>query len=114
MMSAMICPELPEVQRTAMRMNVKLPLVYNKVLISDWRAFANAGVYEIGAPMAYHSRVMLDYPTSIGSYRAPSDPSEPMVVHMGHDTAYRGSAYQHPRSISRRPCAGLGHDFRSV
>jgi spermidine dehydrogenase len=34
--------------------------------------------------MAYHSRVMLDYPTSIGSYRAPSDPSEPMVVHMGH------------------------------
>jgi spermidine dehydrogenase len=84
MMSAMICPELPEVQRVAMRMNVKLPLVYNKVLIRNWQAFANAGVYEIGAPMAYHSRVMLDYPTSIGSYRSPSDPSEPMVVHMGH------------------------------
>jgi spermidine dehydrogenase len=84
MMSAMICPELPEVQRAAMRMNVKLPLVYNKVLIRNWQAFANAGVYEIAAPMAFHSRIMLDYPVNIGSYRSPSDPSEPMVVHMGH------------------------------
>jgi hypothetical protein len=72
MMSAMICPELPEVQRAAMRMNVKLPLVYNKGLIRNWQAFADAGVYEIGAPMAFHSRVMLDYPVSIGSYRSPS------------------------------------------
>jgi spermidine dehydrogenase len=84
MMSAMICPELPESQRAAMRMNVKLPLVYNKVLIRNWQAFANAGVHEIGAPMAFHSRVMLDYPVNIGSYRSPSNPAEPMVVHMGH------------------------------
>jgi spermidine dehydrogenase len=91
MMSAMICPELPQMQRTAMRMNVKLPLVYNKVLIRNWQAFANAGVYEISAPMAFHSRVMLDYPVSIGSYRFPSDPSEPMVVHMGHVPHIEGS-----------------------
>jgi spermidine dehydrogenase len=84
MMAAHLAPELPEAQRTALRQCVKAPLVYSKALVRDWRAFARLGVHEIHSPLAFHSRVKLDYPVHLGGYRSPTRPEEPMVLHLVH------------------------------
>jgi spermidine dehydrogenase len=93
-----IMPELPQGQREALARNVKAPLVYTNVLVRNWQAWMKLGVHEISAPMSVHSRIKLDYPVSLGGYRHPRDPSEPIVIHMtyvpsvpGHDarTQYR-------------------------
>ena len=42
------------------------------------------GVHEITNPMGFFSRLKLDYPVSIGDYRFPSSPDEPMVLHLVH------------------------------
>jgi spermidine dehydrogenase len=83
-----LMPELPEGQQDALRACVKAPLVYSKVAIRNWEAFARLGVHEIYSPMAFSARVKLDYPVTLGRYRHPRDPSEPMVVHMVHVPAF--------------------------
>jgi spermidine dehydrogenase len=34
--------------------------------------------------MSFHSRVALDFPVSLGGYRHPRDPGEPMLLHLVH------------------------------
>jgi len=75
---------LPDGQAAALRQNVKLPLVYSNVLVRDWRAWQRLGVHEIYGVSSFHSRVKLDYPVSMGGYRFPRDPAEPIVLHMVH------------------------------
>jgi spermidine dehydrogenase len=77
-----LMPELPEAQKRALGLDVKLPLVYTNVAIRDWRAFAKLGVHRIHSPHAYFSDVKLDYPVTLGGYRNPRDPAEPMLLHM--------------------------------
>jgi spermidine dehydrogenase len=84
MMIPYIMPELPEAQRQALALNVKTPLIYTKVLVRDWHPWINLGVHDIAAPMSFHTRVKLDYPVSLGGYRHPRDPSEPMCLHLSH------------------------------
>jgi spermidine dehydrogenase len=79
-----IMPELQAAQRQALAQNVKAPLVYTKVLVRNWHPWVKLGVHEISAPMSFHSRVKLDYPVSMGGYRHPRDPSEPMCLHLVH------------------------------
>jgi spermidine dehydrogenase len=79
-----IMPELPAVQREALAKNVKTPLVYTNVLTRNWRPWVKLGVSDISAPMSFHARVKLDFPVSLGGYRNPSRPDEPIVVHMVH------------------------------
>jgi spermidine dehydrogenase len=79
-----IMPELPAPQREALALNVKTPLVYTNVLVRDWQAWLRLGVHDIVAPMSFHSRVKLDFPVSLGSYRHARDPSEPMCLHLVH------------------------------
>jgi spermidine dehydrogenase len=79
-----IMPELPAPQRDALARNVKTPLVYTNVLIRNWQPWARLGVHEISAPMSFHTRVKLDFPVSLGGYRHPGDPSEPMCLHLVH------------------------------
>jgi spermidine dehydrogenase len=84
MMIPHIVPDLPEPQRAALSQNVKTPICYTNVLVRNWRAFAKLKVNSISAPMAFHHQVSLDFPVSLGGYRHPRDPSEPMLVHMVH------------------------------
>ena len=79
-----IMPELPDAQKHALALGVKLPLVYVNVAIRNWHAFVKLGVDEIYSPYAYFSNIKLDYPVSLGGYRNPRDPSEPMLLHMVH------------------------------
>jgi spermidine dehydrogenase len=79
-----IMPELPQPQREALALNVKQPLVYTKVLVRDWKAWAKLGVHEISAPDSFHCRLKLDYPVSLGGYRHPRRPEEPIGLHLVH------------------------------
>jgi len=75
-----LCPELPEPQKQALAYGVKAPLVYTHVLIRNWTAFRALGVHQVLAPGSYHSYVSLDFPVSLGDYRFPRTPEEPMVL----------------------------------
>jgi spermidine dehydrogenase len=77
-----ICPELPEKQKEALSYLVKAPLVYTHVALRNWTAFHKLGVHHIVAPGGYHTYVALDFPVSLGQYRFPSHPEEPMVLFM--------------------------------
>jgi spermidine dehydrogenase len=77
-----ICPELPEKQKEALSYLVKAPLVYTHVALRNWTSFHKLGVHHIVAPGAYHTYTALDFPVSLGTYKFPSDPQEPVVLFM--------------------------------
>ena len=79
-----LCPELPEKQVEGLRYNVKVPLVYTKVMAKNWRAFAELGVSFVFYTNDFYKQVELDYPVSLGNYRFGASPDEPMVLHMCH------------------------------
>jgi len=77
-----ICSDLPEEQRKGLAYNVKIPLTYTKVMIPNWRAFADLGVRFVFYTNDFFKQVELDYPVSIGNYGFNADPDQPMVLHM--------------------------------
>jgi spermidine dehydrogenase len=77
-----LCPELPEAQRDALSYAVKVPIVYTNVLLRSWRAFAKLRLSRIYAPGCYHTALNLDLPVSVGAYRHPRTPEEPILLHM--------------------------------
>src|SRR5216684_4180845 len=77
-----LCPELPEKQKEALSYLVKMPLVYSHVALRNWTSFAKLNVHHIVAPGGYHTYTALDFPVSLGQYRFPSNPEEPMVLFM--------------------------------
>ncbi|MEA2937074.1 MAG: spermidine dehydrogenase, partial [Alphaproteobacteria bacterium] len=84
MMIPHLMPELPAAQRAALAQNVKTPIVYTNVLVRNWRAFAELKVHAINAPVSFHNQVPLDFPVSLGGYRHPRHPSEPVCLHLAH------------------------------
>jgi spermidine dehydrogenase len=82
MMIPYVCDELPEPQKEALRYGVKVPLVYTAVALRNSRAFHTLGVRQIACPGMYHAGVRLDIPVSIGNYRFPHDPDDPIVIRM--------------------------------
>jgi len=81
---ARICPEVGEAARGLLLQNVKSPLVYTKVWLRNWNAFMRLGVHKINGPTSFHSIVKLDYPVSLGKYKFPRTPPEPMGIHLVH------------------------------
>ena len=79
-----LCPELPEAQREALARSVKVPLSYVKVLVPNWRAFAELGVDFVYYTNEFYKQVELDYPVSLGGYSHARTPEEPMILHMCH------------------------------
>jgi spermidine dehydrogenase len=77
-----ICPDLPEKQKDALSYLVKTPLVYTHVALRNWMAFSKLNVQQIVAPGGYHNHTALDFPVSLGKYKFPSHPDEPMVLFM--------------------------------
>jgi len=87
-----LCPELPAAQKTAMAFAVKVPLVYTNVLIRDWTSFQKLGVSRVTAPGMWHTTVSLDFPVSVGRYRHPRRPDEPIVLHLSKSACKPGLA----------------------
>jgi len=77
-----LCPELPEKQRAALSYLVKAPLVYTHVAIANWTSLQKLGIHQVVSPGSYHCYTALDFPVSLGEYRFPSNPQEPMVLFM--------------------------------
>jgi spermidine dehydrogenase len=77
-----ICPELPEEQKAGLAYNVKVPLTYTKVMLPNWRAFAELGTDFVYYTGGFFKQAELDYPVSIGDYNFGNTPDDPMVVHM--------------------------------
>ena len=90
MMIPYIIKELVPAQSDALALNVKAPLVYVKVAVRNWRPWVERGVHEISNPMGFFSRVKLDYPVSLGNYRCPRSPDEPIILHLVHVPVARG------------------------
>lgn len=79
-----ICKELAAPTAEYFASNVRSPLLYTKVLLRNWESFAQLGVHKIAAPTAFLSTVKLDYPVSMGAYKFPTRPEEPMGLQLVH------------------------------
>jgi len=110
-----IVPEIAEPQRQALGQNVKAPLVYSNVMVRDWEPWVRLGVHEIMAPMSAHSRVKLDYPVSMGRYRHPRRPSEPIGLHMVHVPVTPGGDARTQFRVGRSKLLGMEFaDFEKI
>lgn len=79
-----LCDELPGAQVAALSSVPKIPLVYTKVAVPDWRRFKDIGTDFVYYPGGFYKQVEFAYPVSIGGYSAVTTPDEPMVLHMCH------------------------------
>lgn len=77
-----LCPDLPAAQKKGLSYGVKVPLTYTKVLVPNWRPFAQLGTDFVYYTKDLFKQVELDYPVSIGNYKRSQTPDDPMVLHM--------------------------------
>ncbi|GAB5413022.1 MAG: NAD(P)/FAD-dependent oxidoreductase [Congregibacter sp.] len=77
-----LCPELPQAQRNALSLQVKTPILYTNVALTNWRAWKEMGVGAFVAPGCYHINAMLDFPVTLGNYAFAQSPDDPVIVHM--------------------------------
>ena len=79
-----LCPDLSKQQKEALAFNVKIPLVYTKVLINNWRSFDELKTSFVYFTGGFYKQAELAYPVSLGDYKRSQTPDEPMIVHMCH------------------------------
>jgi spermidine dehydrogenase len=79
-----ICSDLGAAQRALLSRQVRAPMAYVNVALRNWRAWVKQGVHYVNNPSGFYSNVKLDYPVSLGGYRCPTHPDEPMILHLVH------------------------------
>jgi len=79
-----VCPDVPKDQAAALGSSVRAPLVYTNVLVRNWRSFVNLGFWRAYCPGSFFQSVRVNRPVSIGDYRFPQSPDEPVVLHLQH------------------------------
>ncbi len=79
-----ICPDISDVQKVALSKGIKTPLVYTKVLVPNWKAFAELGMDFVYYTGGFYKQVELAYPVSMGDYKGANSPDDPMILHMCH------------------------------
>ena len=79
---ASMCPELSQQQKDNLLYGVKGPMLIANVLLRDGRAFYGADSEIIQCPNSPFTLVTKAPPTSLGQYKATSNPDDPMVVYM--------------------------------
>ena len=79
---AQLSDELPAAQVRALQDQVKVPLLYTTVLLSNWQAWHRAGIAAIETPGGFWQEVGLDFPVSMGDIRFPQQPDAPMLLHL--------------------------------
>ena len=84
-----IAPELPEKQKEALAFGIKVPLTYVKVLVPNWKAFANLGLDYVFYTNRFFKQVELDFPISLGDYKCSKTPDDPMILHMIYVPLYK-------------------------
>ncbi|MEJ5999307.1 NAD(P)-binding protein [Paucibacter soli] len=106
----LLCPELPAQQREALNDQVRIPLIYGNVLLSHWRPFQRAGIAGLGLPGHLFDSLRIDFPVSIGRYRFPDSPDEPILLHFGGVVldGPAGAPEREQAAAGRRKLLGLG------
>ena len=77
-----LCPQLPDKQKEALSFQVKSPILYTNVVLTNWRAWKNLGIGAVVFPTGYHVNARIDFPVSYGDYKFSKNPDEPVVIHM--------------------------------
>ncbi|MDP5316942.1 NAD(P)-binding protein [Streptomyces poriferorum] len=100
--SSYVVPELPGEQVTAMRYGTKVPLVYARVALRDWRAFARARVSRVSTPSMFFSSFGLPTVTEIGDFAMPHRPELPTVVSLSATPGSPGLVCREQHKAGRR------------
>ena len=77
-----ICQELPRDQKTALAYAIKVPLLFTRVAVRNWRPWIKIGLHSVHSPGHYFSDVHLSMPLTFEGYSAARDPEEPMMLGM--------------------------------
>jgi spermidine dehydrogenase len=101
MMIPFLCPDLPETQKEALHYLVKIPLVYTSVGIRNWESFVKLGIQNVSSPGSYWSGVGLNAVVNIGDYRSPTNPEEPILLHMSRTPNKPGLPAREQHKIGR-------------
>jgi spermidine dehydrogenase len=96
-----LCPDLPTDQKKALSFAIKVPLIYTNVLIRNWSSFKRLGVSGIEVPNGFYSAIALDAPVSIGGYRHPKNPAEPIVLHLSRSVCKPGYPIRDQHRLGR-------------
>lgn len=96
-----LCPELPEKQKEALKYGTKVPLVYSVVAVRDWKPFRELGVRQVSSPGMYHTGVSLDQPISIGDYKCPQSPEDPILLRMTRTPCMPGLSERDQHKVGR-------------
>ncbi|WP_299538835.1 FAD/NAD(P)-binding protein [uncultured Streptomyces sp.] len=100
--SSYVMPELPPEQVTAMRYGTKVPLVYARVALRDWRPFARARLSRVSTPSMFFSSFGLPTVTEIGDFRMPHRPELPTVVSLSATPGSPGLTCREQHKAGRR------------
>jgi spermidine dehydrogenase len=101
MMIPYLCEDLPAAQKEALASATKVPLLYSNVVLRNGLAFDKLKANSIFAPGGYHTHVDIDLPVSIGEYRCPQAPRDPVVVHMSKSPCQAGLPARDQHRIGR-------------
>ncbi|QBR72286.1 FAD-dependent oxidoreductase [Beijerinckiaceae bacterium] len=106
----LMCDEIGVAQKTALDDQQKVPLVYANVLIRNWSAFSKLGLSGFTDPTGFWDGAFLDYPVSVGTYRFPEDPSEPMLLHLPKIAVVGNGAPREQSLEGRRGLLGISFE----
>lgn len=96
-----IMPELPAVQKEALRYGTKGPLVYTNVVLRNWRAFHKLGVSSFYCPTMFHDTVALTEAASLGGVAHAQSPDEPVALHLTQFPAEPGLPRRDQHKVGR-------------
>jgi spermidine dehydrogenase len=77
-----IAPEFPQPQKTALRQQIKMPLVYSVVELNNWHALKNLGIGATYNPGNLHQFMQIDFPITMKGYPQAEGPEHPMPLTM--------------------------------
>lgn len=75
-----ICPDIPDLQKAALRTAVRAANQATNVLFRNWRAFEEAGVTGVTAPNSFFGRMGLSSARYFGRTTPSTAPDQPIIV----------------------------------
>ncbi len=96
-----LCPELPQAQKENLAYGVKAPFIWANVLLRSGAAVRQGGASAYQCPGSFFDLVAHAPPVTLGDYRAPTRPADPLVMFLGHAPAPAGVGSQSARDLYR-------------
>jgi spermidine dehydrogenase len=112
--------EISTEQRLALGDQHKVPLMYNNVVLKNWRAFDKLKIDRFAAQGHYWPSVSVDFPVSMGSYKFAQTPDDPVVLHFskvvvnGDSTSARDQARAGRYEMVETPFEDLERSMRDL